>query len=240
MKGQIFLMSFNKGLPKVDKTDKATPPVNSAALTTSPAITDDDLLPNVAKQSSVVAGEAPVAAPAAPAGMFLTEAMLAQIVASAVGAAMATVNQAGNQAIADSISTALTQHMGPRRLTVAEIGEPKTPFNPTGAKREMKSDFYQNGFPIPERYVSDAEIDLLHQLVPGSYGTPEFPIAVLQKKSLTGKSRIHIMYAEGKDDRLKVKNYAANFTLLLTRLVQEAKDQKAQRRADARALLADD
>lgn len=220
-------MAFNKGLK----------PKQTAPVVPSPAITDDDLLPNVANDSSVVAGESPLPAPA---GMFLTEQMLAQIVASAVGAATTAVNQAGNQAIADSISQALAQHMGPRRLTVAEVGEPKTPFNPTGAKRELKAEFFQNGFPIQERYVSDGEIEMLHQLIPGSYGTPDFPIAVVEKKRLNGKNRIFILHADGKDDRLKIKNYGATFYIVLQRLVQEAKDQKATRRAEARALLADD
>lgn len=177
---------------------------------------------------------------AAEQGMFMTPSMVATLISEAVSAATSASAQAGGQAIAESISKALTQHMGPRRLTVAEIGEAKTPFNPTGRKRELEKEFFQNFAPIQERYLSDGEIELLHQLVPGSYGTPELPIAVVEKKRLNGKSRIYIIHPDSKDDRLRLKNYAPNFFLLLQKLVQEAKDQRAQRKAEARALLADD
>lgn len=215
------------------KTVEQTTPVESF-----PVITDDDLLSPSLDLPSQTSDATPVAAaPAIPAGgVFMTAADIAEIVRAAV----AGVTAAGNTATADAISQALTRHMGPRQLTPGEIGEPKTPFNPMGVKRELKHEFFQNGFPIQERFVSDEEIGMLHSLIPGSYGTPEMPIAVVEKKRLNGKTRVFIIHPDGKDDRLKMKNYAANFYLLLVRLVQEAKDQRAQRRAEARALLAED
>lgn len=232
-------MAFNKGLPKKPKEVKVATEQPVAA---APVITDDDLLSPAPIPETAEAvdesgkSENPAPPTAAPAGAFMTAADIAAI----VHAATTAVNQAGNQAIADAISKALTQHMGPRRLTMAEIGEPKTPFNPTGRKRELKHEFYQNFAPIQERFVSDDEIEMLHQLVPGSYGTPDMPIAVVEKKRLNGKTRIFIIHPSGKDDRLRMKNYAPNFHQLLVRLVQEAKDQRAQKRAEARALLAED
>lgn len=202
----------------------------------TPRFTDDDLLPPSAQTATAVA-EPVAAVPAIPAGGVM---MTAADIADIVRAATSAVAGANNSAIADAISQALTQHMGPRRMTVAEMGEPKTPFNPFGRKRELLSEFFQNGFPIQERSVSDEEIEMLHQLVPGSYGTPDFPIAVIEKKRLGGKNRVHVLYADGKDDRLKIKNYAPNFHGVLVKLVQEAKEQRAQRRAEARALLAED
>lgn len=223
--------------PRIDKTKQTAPPVVELSL---PSISDDDLLPASVVQSKAaepVAAPAVAAAPVVPAGgVFMTAADIAEIVKAAV----AGVTAASNTATADVISQALTQHMGPRRLTVADIGEPKTPFNPEGKTRILKCDYYQNGYPISERYVSDAEIEMLHQLVPGSYGTPEMPVAVIEKKRLNGKTRVFILHADGKDDRLKIKNYAPNFHALLVKLVQEAKEQKAERRAEARALLADE
>lgn len=207
----------------------------TTAVLDRPVITDDDLLPP--SQEGSGPEEAPVAAVANPSqGVFITAKDLALIVAEVTKAQ----SQAGAQAIADSISKALTQHMGPRRLTVADIGEPKTPFNPTGRKREMLMEFIHNGYPIQERFASDGEIELLHQLTPGTYGPPDFPIVVILKKRLTGKSKLFIVHGDSKDDRLRMKNYAQNFYALLALLIQEAKDQLAQRKAEARALLADD
>jgi hypothetical protein len=226
---------------KYKKTETQTEP--EQPVRKLPAVNmDDELL-------SPVISDAPVATPDAeqsnapagmPAGVYMTPKDIAEIVNQAVFAATSAVNQAGGQAIADSIAKALSQHMGPRQKTVAEIGEPKTPFNPTGAKRELLKEFFQNGAPISERYVSDAEIDMLHQITPGSYGTPELPVAVVEKKRLNGKSRMFIIHSDTRDDRLRMKNYAPSFHALLVKLVQEAKDQKAARRAEARALLADD
>lgn len=209
-----------------------------------PTITDDDLLnplpvPEIPEEESATETSAPSAVAATSGGVMMTAATIAEIVASAVSAATTAVSSAGNQAIADAISQALTQHMGPRRLSIMEMGEPRTPFNPGGKKREMKHDFFQNGAPIHERFVSDDEIEMLHKLIPGSYGTPDLPIAVVERKRLNGKTRVFIIHPDGKDDRLRMKNYAPNFHLLLVRLIQEAQEQKAQRRAEARALLAD-
>lgn len=227
-------MAFNKGLPK-----KVVAPViteEPAAVVAAPVITDDDLLSTAVGEDIPVTEAAVTTAVSTPTpaaeGIYMTAADLAKLVTS--------VSAAGNQGIADAIAKALAGVMPQRKLTVAEMGEPKTPFNPEGRKRELKHDFFQNGFPIQERYVSDGEIELLHQLVPGSYGTPDFPIAVVEKKRLNGKTRIFILHADGKDDRLRIKNYAVTFTVLLQKLVQEAKDQRAQRRAEARALLADE
>lgn len=198
------------------------------------SITDEDLLPSTAVAPVVaVAASTP---PVAPVGVFMTPEAIAQI----VRAATEGVTSASNEATANAITAALTQHMGPRRMTVAELGEVKTPFNPEGRKRELKNDFYQNGAPIHERFVSDGEIEMLHQLVPGTYGTPEMPVVVAEKRRLNGKTRVYIFHADGKDDRLKIKNYAPNFHALLVKLVAEAKEQRAQKRAEARALLAED
>lgn len=227
---------------KTDKKDVLSEDV----ATPKTVITDDDLLapgvtdaePSVADEGQAEPPEQVYDDPAVPAGVrqgkgvFMTAADIAEIVRSAVASAVA-----GNATIGETFAKAMTQHMGPRRLTVAELGEPKTPFNPTGAKRELKADFFQNFAPISERYVSDAEIEMLHKLVPGSYGTPEFPIAVVEKKRLNGKNRVFILHGDSKDDRLRIKNYAPNFHALLVKLVQEAKDQRAERRAEARRLL---
>jgi hypothetical protein len=210
-----------------------------------PVITDDDLLspgivPDVLTEEEQTATvPAPVAS--LPQGMTFTAADVSEMVRSAVQAAVAGITSANNQGIADSISKALTSHMGPRRLTVSELGEPKTPFNPTGRKREMLASFFHNFYPIQERFVSDAEIEYLHKLVPGSYGPPDFPISVVIKKRLDGgKPQVYIIHPDGKDDRMRAKNYAQNFALMLQKLVQEAKDQRATRRAEALALLQED
>lgn len=226
----------------IKKTDtKQTAPASTPVITDddllAPGVTDTDESAQTGEVSSVPEVNAP-AQPAVPAaGVFMTATDIAEIVRSAVAAATSAVAGAGNQSIADSISKALTQHMGPRRLTVAELGEPKTPFNPTGAKRELKKEFFHNFAPIAERYVSDEEIERLHQLTPGHYGTEDFPIAVVEKKRLNGKARMFIIHPDSKDDRMRAKNYAQSFAILLQKLIQEAKDQRAQRRAEALALL---
>jgi hypothetical protein len=207
----------------------------------TPVITDEDLLsPGVTDAPAPVVEtpnvDAPVVSAPPTGGVFMTAADIAEIVRAAV----AGVSAAGSQATADVLAKALTQHMGPRRLTVAELGEPKTPFNPTGAKRELKCEFFQNSAPINERYVSDGEIEMLHKLTPGSYGTPELPIAVVEKKRLNGKTRVFIIHSDTKDDRLRMKTYAPTFHAMLLKLVQEAKEQRSQRRAEARALLEED
>lgn len=205
-----------------------------------PVITDDDLLDSSIPGSSPDAENAPppqTPPPVAPVNGMFTAADVAEMVRSAVTAAVQGVTSVGNQSIADSIAKALTQHMGPRRLTVAELGEPKTPFNPEGKKRELLCDFFQNGAPIFERFISDGEIEMLHKLVPGSYGTPELPIAVVEKKRLNGKTRVFVVHPDDKNARLAMKNYAPNFYQMLVKLVQEAKEQRAQRRAEAKAFL---
>lgn len=203
-------------MPKAKKTEQTTPVVEQ------PGITDDDLLP---APNRMAAGNGAVQ------GLFTT-ADIAEILKAAAGQ--------NNMAIAEAISAALTQHMGPRKKTVAEVGEPKTPFNPAGVKRDLKCEYFQNFAPIHERYVSDAEIDMLHQIIPGSYGTPELPIAVVERKRLNGKTRVYIIHPDGKDDRLRMKNYAPSFHAMLIKLVQEAKAQRAQKKAEARAFLEED
>jgi hypothetical protein len=170
--------------------------------------------------------------------MFLSKEMLAELISSAVTSAVAAVNAGGGQAIADSISKAMQQFMGPQQRRIFDVVM-NTPFNPTGRKRELKHEYYQCGYPIQERNVSDDEIEMLHQLVPGTYGPEDFPILVAEKKRLGAKNRIYIMHKDGKDDRLRMKTYAPTFHALLVKLVAESKDQKAARRAEARALLAD-
>ena len=215
-------MAFNKGLPKAPK-----PPV----VEVTPAmqtITDDDLLPpavDAAPRTST-----PVA----------TYTLTATDIAAIVQAARAGDASASDSSIADVISrgitTGLTQHMGPRQLRPGEVPE-VTPFNPTGKKRELQREFFQAGAPILERNVSDQEIDMLHQLVDGVYGTPEYPIYVHTKKKLGNKPRTWIDYDNSRDGRNRLKDFGRNFYEILNNLVQQAKEQKAQKRAEARAFL---
>lgn len=239
MKGQMSIMA--------KKAEQTTAVVGrDGSDNVAAGITDNDLLPSgTVLDPQYVPATEQIADPRtdqasektgnASGSVMMSAADIAEIVRAATSAVAA----AGNQAIADAISKALTQHMGPRRITAAELGEPKTPFNPRGVKRELKCEFFQNSAPIMERFVSDDEIEMLHRLTPGSYGTPDLPIAVVVKKRLDGKDRVYIIHPDGKDDRLRMKNYAPNFHTLLVKLEQEAKAQRAQRRAEARALLAD-
>lgn len=245
-------MAFNKGLPKTAKVQKAIAerttvidePVHDvlagADEELSAPITDEDLLPPSAPPST---GTNKPVETLKSGAISMSANDIADIVRAAVEAARHSSQSeasANNSAIAEAISSALAQHMGPPRMTAAQMGEPKTPFNPHGKKRELKCDFYQNYAPIHERFVSDDEIEMLHQLVPGIYGPEDFRITVVQVKRLNGKHRIYVNHPDGKSDRLRLKNYAPNFHLMLVKLVQEAKEQKAQRKAEARALLAED
>lgn len=206
-------------------------------------ITDDDLLdPNPVHD--VLAEDAPIPPPSSSAGILMTADDIARIAAEAAKAATVAVNHAGGEAVADIVAKALTGYMGPRQKTIAELGEPKTPFNPKGSKRTLKKDFFHNNAPLNERFLHDREIELLHQLTPGHYGTEDFPIAVVERKRKDGKSRVTIVHNDGKNDRNSFKNYAAkfgsaDFTGCLLGLIAEAKEQKAQRRAEARQLLED-
>lgn len=164
---------------------------------------------------------------------------VAAIVKAAIEAA-----GANNTGIAEAITAALDAREGKKR---AKVGDriTKTPFNPTGKKRTLKHEFFQNGFPIKEKFVSDNEIDLLHKLVPGKFGPSDWPIVVEEKKHSDGRKQVRILYNETRDDRNRFKNYAAkygsaDFYGFLNGLVQEAKDQKARKKAEARALLNDD
>ncbi len=219
-------MAFNKGLPKAPK-----PVVVAAPPVIETPITDDDLAPPTPLVAPV--------APTAPATYTLT----AQDIAAIVSAARAGETGAADQSIADVISrgitTGLTQHMGPRQLKPGEIKE-TTPFNPTGRKRELERDFFQTGAPILERNVSDQEIEMLHQLVDGTYGPPDFPIYVHSKKRLGAKTRTWIDYGGSKDDRNRLKDYGRTFYEILSNLVREAKEQKIQKKAELRAQLAEE
>lgn len=147
---------------------------------------------------------------------------------------------ANNEALLGTVNKmigAFQSQMGPRKVSVAELGEVKTPFNPHGKKRELKKEFFQNGFPLYERYLSDDEIAMLHQIEPGKFGSDEFPVLVYEKKVVNGKNRVHIVYPAGKDDRLREKMFAPTFHLFLVRLVKEAKDQLETKRQEALAFL---
>lgn len=236
-------MAFKSYLePREDKTKKTAAAVVEQVAEpepepSAPVITDDDLLaPYTAEDEKAEAALVHTAAAAMPSGSIsMTPADIAALVAATVAA----VNKEGNNGIAQAIASALTQHMGPRKLTPADIGEPKTPFNPAGKKRDLLKDFFQNGAPLMERFLHDNEIEMLHLLTPGSYGPPDFPIAVIEKKRLDGKSRVFIRYDASKDGRMREKNYAQNWHLFLKRLVEEAKEQKVARRAALRAELED-
>ena len=210
-----------------------------------PVITDDDLLnPDPVHDVLADTPAAPVKSTPAPVGVMMTPEDIARIAAEAAKAATVAVSQAGGESVADIVAKALTGYMGPRQKTIAELGEPKTPFNPTGQKRQLKKDFFHNNAPLNERFLHDREIELLHQLVPGHYGTEDFPIAVIERKRKDGKSRVTIVHNDGKNDRNSFKNYAAkygsaDFTGCLLGLIAEAKEQKAARRAEARRLLED-
>jgi hypothetical protein len=211
-------MAFNKGLPKAPKPEA---PIG-------PALTDDDLLPPAVDA-------APRTSP--PEQKFE---VTATDIAAIIKAARAGDASADSSSIADVISrgitTGLTQHMGPRQLRPGEVPE-TTPFNPTGKKRELQREFFQAGAPILERNVSDQEIAMLHQLVDGTYGTPEYPIYVHTKKKLGNKPRTWIDYDNSRDGRNRLKDYGRNFYEILNNLVQQAKEQKATKRAEARAFL---
>lgn len=165
---------------------------------------------------------------------------IAAIVKAAIEA-----SKTDHSALAEAITEGINKTQR-RRQTIADVGEPKTPFNPEGKKRVLEHEFLQNGFPIKERFVSDQEIELLHQLTPGKYGPADWPIVVIETKNLDGTKRINIAYNEGKNDRFRMKNYSAekgrsaNLCGFLQTLVEEAKEQKAKKKADARALLTED
>ncbi len=215
-----------------------------------PVITDDDLLdpsgppsdeePTRESIEAEVRTMNEVAAVVPAGGLMMTAADIASIVQVAVQAALAT-QQAGNKGIGEEIANALKEHKGIRPRTVAEIGEPDTPFNPGKKKRELKHDFYQNYFFLHERMLHDNEIDMLHQLVPGTYGPSDFPINVIERSRTDGgKKRVYIVYPDGKNDRLRAKNYGVNFHATLVHLVEDAKTQRAEKKAAARAYLAED
>lgn len=243
--GQITLMAFNKGKKTEQTRATATAVVDAPVEATVPtrpvpAVNMDDELLSSSIEPLPEVAPALVAAPVAQTGpvMTFTAADVAEMVRSAVQAAVQGMTQA-NTGIADQIAQGFAIAHGPRQLRVSEIGEPKTPFNPEGKKRELLKEFFQNGAPIHERFVSDGEIEMLHKLVPGSYGTPELPIAVVEKKRLNGPNRLYIVHNDSKDARLMMKNYARNFHEMLVKLVQEAKEQRSVRRAEARAFLAE-
>ncbi len=217
-------------------------PVESTPVESADApvvITDDDLL-SPATIDEVTTTDRTMAAVAAtvPAGvMMMTPADIAAI----VQAAIAGMQSANTKGIGQEIADALKEYKGVRPKTVAEIGEPDTPFNPLKKKRDLNAEYFQNGAPIHPRMLHDNEIEMLHQLVPGTYGPADFVINVIEKSRLDGgKKRVFIMYPGGKGDRLKEKNYGANFHLFLSHLVAEAKEQRAARKAAARKFLEDD
>ncbi len=228
-------MAFNKGLPKAPKIVPAPEPTVEevvALVTEQPMLTDDDIAPPTPVAAAPSASAPPYAAP-------VTYTMTAADIANLVNAVK---GGADNTAIADAISQGLVeglaQHMGPRQKRPGDIKE-ITPFNPTGKKRELQREFFQTGAPILERNLHDDEIDLLHQLVDGTYGTPDFPIFVHTKKRLGNKDRTWIDYDGSKDGRNRLKDYGRTWREILQNLVRQAAEQKAERKAALRAELAD-
>ncbi len=226
-------MSFKKGLPKGQNyvADAPAKPATLDMVDVAPVNLDDEMAPPT-----------PLAAPrvsapphAAPVTYTMTAADIANLVNAARGGA-------DNSAIADAISQGLVeglaQHMGPRQKRPGDIKE-TTPFNPEGKKRELKREFFQCGAPILERCVSDQEIELLHKLVDGTYGTAEFPIFVHTKKRLGNKDRTWIDYDGSKDGRNRLKDYGRSFHEILANLVKQAEEQKVARKAALRAELAE-
>jgi hypothetical protein len=163
---------------------------------------------------------------------------IAAIVKAAIEAA-----QGNNTTLATAITEAVKSNQGIRKISVGERqakGLGKNPFNPTNKKRELDGEYFQNFYPMPERQLHDNEIEMLAQLKQGRFGPAEFPITVVVKRDIDGHKKVYINYPDGRDARNLLKNYAPNFHQMLVKLVQESKDQLAQRKAEARALLADD
>jgi hypothetical protein len=225
-------VAFNKGLPKVPKVPAPAPEPVVEAAPVMATITDDDLLPDTPVDA------APRTLPP-PATYTLTATDIAAIVQAARAGDASADHPSIADVISQGITTGLTQHMGPRQKRPGEIKETHV-FNPDGKKRELKREFFQNGAPILERCVSDQEIEMLHELVDGVYGTPEFPIHVHTKKKLGNKDRTWIDYDGSRDGRNRLKDYGRTFYEILNNLVRQAKEQKAQRKADLRAQLAED
>lgn len=144
-------------------------------------------------------------------------------------------------AVAVKAALETAQANGPiRKISVGERqkrGLGGTPFNPTGKKRTLKYDFYQDGALMRERYLHDNEIEMLHQITPGSYLNKL--ITVTEKVHGDGRKEIFIDRKPGKDVAMTLKGLAPNFHAQLVKMVAEAKEQKAAKRAAMRAELAD-
>lgn len=169
---------------------------------------------------------------------------IAAIVQAAVTAALEATG--ANQStfattLGESIAAGIKANSGVRKIGVGERqkkGLGQTPFNPTNRKRSLKWDFYHNGALMHERYLHDNEIEMLHQLTPGQYLNKM--VRVVERDTGDGRKRTFIVHPEDKDAALRLKGLAPNFHALLVKLVAEAKEQKAARRAAMRAELAEE
>ena len=135
------------------------------------------------------------------------------------------------QQVGAAIASGIQQTSGPRKIKPAEYLQSRK-------KPELDGDYYQNGFAISERFLSREDIALLQQLTPGIY--LDGFVTVSAKTAKGGRKTVSIEHPDRKDDRMFLKGLAPNFTRLLMLLIDEAKAQRAQKKAEARQLLADD
>lgn len=168
---------------------------------------------------------------------------IAAIVNAAVKAALEAnngIHKDNTQELGHAIADGIKSTSGIRSISVGERtakGMNKSPFNPSGKKRSLKHTFYHNGCQVHERYLHDSEIEMLHKLTPGVF--LDGFVTVVERKNIDGKKVVLIKHDDTPDGRLKFKNYAPNFHLFLVAMTADAKKQLEKKRADARALIAD-
>lgn len=143
--------------------------------------------------------------------------------------------------VANALVTAVTA-IAPKQYVKFGQQDLKTPFNPTGKRnRKLKRTMFQNGNRLNERVLSDQEIALLDQLVPGRY--IEGLITVIEKDNGNNEKTVYIQYKNKTvDQRQNLQTYASTFTAQLQRMVDEAREslESAQRArtAEVKAALA--
>lgn len=135
-----------------------------------------------------------------------------------------TPAQQSQEALADAFVKAVEASRGIRQVSIGERGE-RGPFNPKGRKRELKGEFWANGWQLRERTLSDEEIALLHEITPGRY-IDKF-VTVIQTKRPEGPVTQINWPERTPEQRLEIAKRAPTFTVMLKKIVEEGKQRDA-------------
>lgn len=139
--------------------------------------------------------------------------------------------------LAEAIVSATEQSSGVRRRIPFGQQKIRSPFNPTGNRnRKLKKVFYQAGFRLGVKTLTDAEIDLLHKLKPGLY--IDNLVRVIERQGAGGEMEVFINYSNSTADqrmalgsRIGGNPKKTGLQRMLEMILAEYEEQKIARKA---------